>query len=163
MSNKFNIGDIVKFIGKKSGEHVPEYDINGEHIIHGMTILGKSYCEEYAEVVCFYEQYVGVKYTDKNGKIVCLNFLECYLEIVSSKNILKNENMDINEISKLDKDVIKLAKKNVLMDRKESQTRQAEAFLANLFDVKDAIEDKIGNDQANLDEVNKGIAVFDVK
>ena len=71
--------------------------------------------------------------------------------------------MDVNDVSKLDKSVIKMAKANVLKARKELQTEQAEKLLTEMFDVKDAIEEKIGEDQEALNSVNKDIKVFDVK
>lgn len=76
---------------------------------------------------------------------------------------LKNNKMDINEIKKLDKDVLKQAKANVLKARKESQVEQATEVLTDMFSFKDSIEEKIGIDQEALNEVVEDIKVFDVK
>lgn len=156
-------GVKVKFVGKKQGDTIPDYDSGGNHIIHGMTRLGESYEDEGAVVVCRYRSFVAVKYTDTNDKLVCLNFREEYLELFTRKDELKNNKMDINEVKNLDKDVLKKAKANVLKARKEMQTEQAEAVLTELFDIKDAIEEKIGENQEALNSVTEDIKVFDVK
>lgn len=166
MSEKFRIGDIVKFIDKHSGDDVPNYTIAGGHMqTHGSIIIGNIYDEEGAKVVCYYEGNVGVEYMDKNGKSVCLNFKEEVLQVFSPKteNELKDKKMNIDDIKNLDKDVIKTAKANVLEARKRSQTEQAEVVLTELFGVKDAIEESIGEDQEVLKNVSEDIKVFDVK
>ena len=79
------------------------------------------------------------------------------------KNELKNTKMDIEAVKKLDKDVIKAAKEKVLEDRKETQTKQAVEVLTELFNKKDAIEEKIGEEQEELNQIGEQIKVFDVK
>lgn len=105
------------------------------------------------------ETAIQIMWEDKTISVVSLNG-QSKPYVVDE---LKNNKMDINDVSKLDSSVVKKAKANVLKARKELQTEQAEAVLTELFNTKDAIEEKIGEDQNELDSVSEDIAVFDVK
>lgn len=161
--SEFEDGDSVKFVGKESGNSVNDiFSTKGEHIIHGSTILGKFYDTEGAMVICYYEGYVAVRYIDDCDNDVCLNFREESLELFK-KDELKNNKMDIEKVKKFDKSVIAEAKKKVLEVRAEKQTEEAVVVLTELFDKKDAIEEKVSEEQEELKAISKDIKVFDVK
>jgi len=125
----------------------------GEYIDH------ERHSDEIAEVTEVSSEYLRVIWMDKRTSQV-------FFDKKSNPYIvdeLKNNKMDMNEIKNLDKDVLKKAKANVLKARKEMQTERAEAILTELFNIKDAVEEKIGEDQEVLNSVTEDIKVFDVK
>ena len=79
------------------------------------------------------------------------------------KDELKNNKMDIEKVKKFDKSVIADAKAKVLEARAEKQTEEAVVVLTELFNKKDAIEEKVSEEQEELNAIRKDIKVFDVK
>jgi len=115
---------------------------------------------ESATIMEVEESSIQIKWEDETTSSIYFDG-EANPYIVNNK--LKNNKMDINDIKKLDKAILKKAKDNVLNARKEMQREQAEELLTELFNVKDAVEESIGENQGVLNDVLEDIKVFDVK
>ena len=86
---KYQVGDNIKFIGKKAGDTIPDYEVTvipTHLIIHGNTVLDKNYDAEFVRITDIYEDYYIVEFQDNHGNKVRLGFKEKILELVRITN-----------------------------------------------------------------------------
>ena len=84
----FKVGDRVRFIGKQSGDSIPNWatHITSRYIKHGSVTLGKNYDIDLAKVVGLLNDYIFVEYEDKDFNKVCLAFESNCLELIESSD-----------------------------------------------------------------------------
>lgn len=86
---------------------------------------------------------------------------EDFFELVTPKS--KENKMDIDKIKSFDKDVLKTAQEEVLMERAERNKEEAKEVLREVLDRKDKAEAVVEDANKELKEVGADLKVFNKK
>jgi hypothetical protein len=112
------IGDRVKFKG--DGINIPEYFTDNDHkipsrlIIHGSTMLGTDYNKNYATIVNKYNEFLIVRWTSDEDKIMQLGFKEESLELIDNK--INKNNKIMSTIKEFAKNLVRKKSERILIE-----------------------------------------------